>query len=195
MNNRGAKQAYSPSNVQQRLRAIKFTDAPKPNDESSDSESESKTPRKKRKNTRKKSKWGKLGKLAAKKGGFSMAMVDRAIKDADVPVRDTRWVLKNIHMIYMERISMGFAEIVQPLGEFVFDFFLRKYGLPSVATRHLQAVIKNAAIHSADHEAISLFNDFICKRLSLEHLNFTLEVILLCKKVHPLLQLPFAPRS
>jgi len=101
-------------------------------------------------------------------------------KPKGIMVRDLKWLLKHIAFINNERVASTTTSPDQPHAVFVFESYLRKYGLPSVAKKHMQSLVLTTAKNQLDLSA-SLFYRFLQGELDSELLNFYLRAMVKCR--------------
>jgi hypothetical protein len=78
------------------------------------------------------------------------------LTDSSMSINPEKWVIKQLNRILLERMSPNFELVTQTMEQFVFDFYIRKYGLPSVAKKNIGVLAKNT-FHYQTHPTVGIF--------------------------------------
>lgn len=95
--------------------------------------------------------------------------------------QEVSWVLKSVEGFHQSFLRAGLDErpVQQPLREMLLEHYLKKLGLPSVATRHLNMLAVNL-FHYQTHPSVSTFFRLYDGKIRPESLSFCLKVRRLC---------------
>eukprot|EP00002_Diphylleia_rotans_P014234 TRINITY_DN2775_c0_g1_i2.p1 TRINITY_DN2775_c0_g1~~TRINITY_DN2775_c0_g1_i2.p1 ORF type:complete len:1870 (-),score=373.77 TRINITY_DN2775_c0_g1_i2:191-5800(-) len=106
---------------------------------------------------------------------------------ADLPLNNAHvakmnMLRKRIFQMYIDRVNAKNKDpktLKTSMSQFVYELFIQKYGLKSLAEQHLKAFVQSARRYTANHPQIELFARFCGygNELPLEALNFYVHVL------------------
>jgi Ca2+-binding EF-hand superfamily protein len=102
---------------------------------------------------------------------------------ANAPTYQRPWVSRQLYCILKERFMVESEDSEVTLDEFCYAFFLRKYGLPSLAMRNAAALLRNARHHQGkrgtqqERAASNIFMGFAQRKYRVTDLNWVTGII------------------